>query len=93
MGYGSNGTGCFGMALIETNNGLWFQEDRYADVAYGFRVSAMLHREHSAFQEILILATPMLAWRAGNLRRWGAVLLLNRPDSSIGTMVGLHVEL
>lgn len=61
--------------------------------SHGLRMSVMLHREHSAFQEILILATPMLAWRAGNLRLWGAVLLLNRSDSSIGTMVGLHVEL
>lgn len=48
------------MGLIETNNGLWFQEDLYADIAYGFRVSAVLHRERSALQDILILATPTL---------------------------------
>ncbi|MBP8902637.1 MAG: hypothetical protein KBG41_08465 [Thiobacillaceae bacterium] len=48
------------MALIEANDGLWFQEDLYADIAYSFRVSAVLHRETSAFQDILILATPML---------------------------------
>lgn len=48
------------MALIETNNGLWFQEDLYADIAYGFKVSAILHRETSACQDILILDTPML---------------------------------
>lgn len=48
------------MALIETNNGLWFQEDLYANIAYGFRVSAVLHRERSAFQDILILDTPAL---------------------------------
>lgn len=48
------------MALIETENGLWFQEDLYADIAYGFRVSAVLHRETSTFQDILILDTPAL---------------------------------
>lgn len=48
------------MALTETNGGLWFQEDLYADIAYGFRVSAVLHRERSAFQDILILDTPAL---------------------------------
>lgn len=48
------------MALIETNNGLWFQEDLYADIACGFKVSAVLHRERSAIQDILILATPVL---------------------------------
>jgi spermidine synthase len=48
------------MALIETPTGLWFQEDLYADIAYGLRVSAILHRERSAFQDILILDTPAL---------------------------------
>lgn len=48
------------MALIETISGLWFQEDLYADIAYGFRVSAVRHHERSAFQDILILATPAL---------------------------------
>ncbi len=48
------------MALIETPTGLWFQEDLYADIAYGFRVSVVLHRETSAFQNILILDTPAL---------------------------------
>lgn len=48
------------MALIETNDGLWFQEDLYSEIAYGFRVSAVLHRETSAFQDILILDTPAL---------------------------------
>lgn len=48
------------MALIETPAGPWFHEDLYADIAYGFRVSAVLHRERSVFQDILILATPAL---------------------------------
>lgn len=48
------------MALIETENGLWFQENLYTDIAYGFRVSAILHREASACQDILILDTPAL---------------------------------
>ena len=48
------------MALIETNAGLWFQEDLYPDIACGFSVSAVLHRERSAFQDILILDTPAL---------------------------------
>ncbi len=48
------------MALTETDKGLWFQEDLYADIAYGFRVSAILHRENSAFQEILVLESPAL---------------------------------
>lgn len=48
------------MALTETNDGLWFQEDLYADIACGFRVSAVLHRERSAFQDIQILDTPTL---------------------------------
>ena len=50
----------YGMALTETNGGLWFQEDLYADIAYGFRVSALLHHERIAFQDILILDTPAL---------------------------------
>ena len=41
------------MALIETNAGLWFQEDLYPEIACGFKVSAVLHRERSAFQDIL----------------------------------------
>lgn len=48
------------MALIETNDGLWFQEDLYPEIACGFCVSAVLHRETSAFQDILILDTPAL---------------------------------
>lgn len=48
------------MALTEIPTGLWFQEDLYADIACGFRVSAVLHRESSAFQDILILDTPVL---------------------------------
>lgn len=48
------------MALIETNNGLWFQEDLYEDIALSFRVSTVLHRETSDFQDILILDTPVL---------------------------------
>lgn len=48
------------MALTETEDGLWFQEDLYADIAYGFRVTAVLHQEKSAFQDILILDTPAL---------------------------------
>lgn len=48
------------MALIETPAGLWFHEDLYADIACGFKVSAVLHRERSAFQDILILDTPVL---------------------------------
>ena len=48
------------MALIETNAGLWFQEDLYGDIACGFKVSAVLHRERSACQDILILDTPAL---------------------------------
>ena len=43
-----------------SNDGLWFQEDLYPDIACGFRVSAVLHRERSAFQDILILDTPAL---------------------------------
>ena len=45
------------MALIETPTGLWFQEDLYADIAYGFRLTAVLHQEKSTFQDILILDT------------------------------------
>ena len=48
------------MALTETDEALWFQEDLYADIAYGFRVTAILHREKSAFQEILVLESPAL---------------------------------
>lgn len=48
------------MALTETPNGLWFQEDLYADIACGFRVSAILHHETSAFQDSLILDAPAL---------------------------------
>lgn len=48
------------MALTETEGGLWFQEDLYTDIAYGFRVTAVLHHEQSAFQEIMILETPAL---------------------------------
>ena len=48
------------MALIETPNGLWFQEDLYSDIALSFRVSTVLHRETSDFQDILILDTPVL---------------------------------
>jgi spermidine synthase len=48
------------MGLIETPTGLWFQEDLYADIACGFRVSTVLHRERSAVQDILILDTPRL---------------------------------
>lgn len=48
------------MSLTKTPTGLWFQEDLYADIAYGFKVSAVLHRERSAFQDILILDTPAL---------------------------------
>ena len=48
------------MALTTSNGGLWFQENLYPDIAYGFRVSAVLHRETSAFQDILIVDTPAL---------------------------------
>lgn len=48
------------MALIETPNGLWFQEDLYSDIALSFRVLTVLHRETSDFQDILILDTPVL---------------------------------
>lgn len=48
------------MALIETNVGLWFQEDLYPEIACGFSVSAVLHRERSACQDIMILDTPAL---------------------------------
>jgi len=48
------------MALIETNAGLWFQEDLYPEIACGFSVSAVLHCERSTFQDILILDTPAL---------------------------------
>lgn len=48
------------MALTETPTGLWFQEELYADIACGFTVSAVLHRERSACQDILILDTPAL---------------------------------
>ena len=49
------------MALIETNyDGLWFQEDLYPEIDCGFQVSAVLHHERSAFQDILILDTPAL---------------------------------
>jgi hypothetical protein len=30
------------MALIETNDGLWFHEDLYPEISCGFRVSAVL---------------------------------------------------
>jgi hypothetical protein len=39
------------MALTETNDGLWFQEDLYPNIACGFRVSGVLHRARSAFQD------------------------------------------
>lgn len=48
------------MALIETNDGLWFHEDLYPEISCGFRVSAVLHRERSAFQDIVIIDTPVL---------------------------------
>ncbi len=48
------------MALIETNDGLWFQEDLYPEISCGFKVSAVLHSERSACQDILILDTPAL---------------------------------
>ena len=48
------------MALIETPTGLRFQEDLYAEIACGFKVSTVLHRERSVFQDILILDTPVL---------------------------------
>lgn len=48
------------MALIETNDGLWFHEDIYPEISCGFRVSAVLHRERSTFQDILVLDTPAL---------------------------------
>jgi spermidine synthase len=48
------------MALIEAADGLWFREDLYPDIGYGFRVSAVLHRERSDFQDILILDSPAL---------------------------------
>ena len=48
------------MALTENEGRLWFQEDLYPDIAYGFRVSAVLHREESAFHEIMVLDTPLL---------------------------------
>jgi spermidine synthase len=48
------------MALTNTAKGLWFQEDLFPDIAYGFRVSAILHQETSAWQEILVLDTPAL---------------------------------
>ena len=48
------------MALIETNDGLWFQEDLYPEIDCGFKVSVVLHHERSAFQDILILDTPAL---------------------------------
>lgn len=48
------------MALTETSERLWFNEELYADIAYGFRVTAVLHQERSAFQDILILDTPAL---------------------------------
>lgn len=48
------------MALTNTAKGLWFQEDLFPDIAYGFRVSAILHQETSAWQDILALDTPAL---------------------------------
>ena len=48
------------MAWIETNDGLWFHEDLYPEISCGFRVSAVLHRERSAFQDIVIIDTPVL---------------------------------
>jgi spermidine synthase len=48
------------MALTETKDGLWFQEDLYPDIGYGFRVATVLHQERSKFQDILILDTPAL---------------------------------
>jgi hypothetical protein len=36
------------MALTETNDGLWFQEDLYPDIACDFRVSGVLHRARAA---------------------------------------------
>lgn len=48
------------MALIEKDGALWFQEDLYADIACGFRVSRVLFREKGVFQDILILDTPAL---------------------------------
>jgi len=48
------------MALSETGDGLWFREDLYPDIGYGFRVSAVLHQERSKIQDILILDTPAL---------------------------------
>ena len=66
------------MALIETNNGLWFQEDLYADIAYGFNVSAMLHHERSVFQDILILATPL-----GKVLVLGGIVQCAQKDEAI----------
>lgn len=48
------------MALIARDGEVWFQEDLYPDIAYGFRVAAVLHQERSNFQDILILDTPAL---------------------------------
>lgn len=50
--------GAAGPELEESNLELWFKEIETKDLHIGFRVSNVLHRERSEFQDIAIMDTP-----------------------------------
>lgn len=55
------------MALEKTKNQLWFREELYSDVAQLVRVSKILARKKTAFQDLAIFETP----------RFGKMLVLD----------------
>jgi hypothetical protein len=45
-----------------------------------------------AYGEKNLGAGPLLGWRQGNMKIWGAVPLVSRPDSGARVVAGVQVE-
>ncbi|MGA2142913.1 MAG: hypothetical protein ABSG94_10895, partial [Brevinematales bacterium] len=68
------------MALISRNKDLWFYEDLYTDITYGFKVNkVLLHSMDTGYQEMMILETE----RLGRVLILDGVVQLTEEDEGI----------
>lgn len=68
------------MGLVEKKDGLWFFEDLYTDITYGFKISKVLVPEmETGFQKLMILETE----RLGRILILDGVVQLTEEDESI----------
>lgn len=68
------------MGLISRNKDLWFYEDLYTDITYGFKVNkVLLPSMDTGYQEMMILETE----RLGRILILDGVVQLTEEDEGI----------